>query len=107
MDQKQALQTYAATREYLNAISNMGKLTSVKTGMGQSYNAALNMLYDRTPLIKKAAETLRQNKATGKADNMDVLYKALQDVDNNDTKAAGRVIDIASKFNRGGLVSRK
>lgn len=107
MDQKQALQTYAATREYLNAISNMGKLTSVKTGMGQSYNAALNKLYDRTPLIKKAAETLRQNKATGKADNMDVLYKALQDVNNNDTKAAGRVIDITSKFNRGGLVSRK
>lgn len=107
MDQKQALQTYAATREYLNAISNMGKLTSVKTGMGQSYNTALNMLYNRTPLIKKAAETLRQNKATGKADNMDVLYKALQDVDNNDTKAAGRVIDITSKFNRGGLVSRK
>jgi hypothetical protein len=107
MDQKQALQTYAATREYLNAISNMGKLTSVKTGMGQSYNAALNMLYDRTPLIKKAAETLRQNKATEKADNMDVLYKALQDVNNNDTKAAGRVIGITSKFNRGGLVSRK
>lgn len=107
MDQKQALQTYAATREYLNAISNMGKLTSVKTGMGQSYNAALTMLYNRTPLIKKAAETLRQNKATGKADNMDVLYKALQDVNNNDTKAAGRVIDIASKFNKGGLVNRK
>lgn len=107
MDQKQALQTYAATREYLNAISNMGKLTSVKTGMGHGYNAALNKLYDRTPLIKKAAETLRQNKATEKADNMDMLYKALQDVDNNDTKAAGRVIDIASKFNRGGLVSRK
>jgi hypothetical protein len=106
MTQKQALDTYRNAKEYLYAISNMGKLTTAKTGMGHGYGAAITQLEFKAPVFKRAAEVLRQNNATEKADNLQQLYN-LVNVSDTDTKAAGKVIDLTDKFNRGGLVKRK
>jgi hypothetical protein len=106
MTQKQALDTYRNAKEYLYAISNAGKLTTAKTGMGHSYGAAISMLEFKSPVFKKAAEVLRQNNATEKADNLQKLYD-LVNVSDTDTKAAGKVVDLTDKFNSGGLVRRK
>jgi hypothetical protein len=106
MTQKQALDVYRTAKEYLYAISNMGKLTSVKTGMGHSYGAAIATLGFKSPVFKRAADVLRKNNAAEKADNLESLYN-LVNVSDTDTKAAGRVVDLTDKFNRGGLVSRK
>jgi len=106
MSQKQALDVYRNAKEYLYAISNMGKLTSVKTGMGHSYGAAIATLQFKSPVFKRAADVLRKNNAAEKADNLESLYN-LVNVSDTDTKAAGRVVDLTDKFNRGGLVSRK
>lgn len=106
MSQKQALDVYRNAKEYLYAISNMGKLTSVKTGMGHSYGAAIAQLQFKSPVFKRAADVLRKNNVDEKADNLQQLYE-LVNVSDTDTKAAGRVVDLTDKFNRGGLVSRK
>ncbi len=106
MTQKQALDTYRNAKEYLYAISNMGKLTTAKTGMGHSYGSAIAQLEFKSPVFKRAAEVLRQNNATEKADNLQQLYN-LVNVADTDPKAAGKVIDLTDKFNRGGLVRRK
>jgi hypothetical protein len=106
MTQKQALDTYRNAKEYLYAISNAGKLTTAKTGMGHSYGAAIAQLEFKSPVFKKAAEVLRQNNATEKADNLQKLYD-LVNVSDTDTKAAGKVVDLTDKFNSGGLVRRK
>jgi hypothetical protein len=106
MTQKQALDIYRNAKEYLYAISNMGKLTTAKTGMGHSYVSAIAQLEFKSPVFKRAAEVLRQNNATEKADNLQQLYN-LVNVADTDTKAAGKVIDLTDKFNRGGLVRRK
>ena len=106
MTQKQALDTYRNAKEYLYAISNAGKLTTAKTGMGHSYGSAIATLGFKSPVFKRAADVLRQNNAAEKADNLEKLYE-LVNVSDTDTKAAGRVVDLTDKFNRGGLVSRK
>lgn len=106
MSQKQALDVYRTAKEYLYAISNMGKLTSVKTGMGHSYGAAVATLQFKSPVFKRAADVLRKNNINEKADNLQQLYE-LVNVSDTDTKAAGRVIGLTDKFNRGGLVRRK
>lgn len=106
MSQKQALDVYRTAKEYLYAISNMGKLTSVKTGMGHSYGAAVATLQFKSPVFKRAADVLRKNNVDEKADNLQQLYD-LVNVSDTDTKAAGRVVDLTDKFNRGGLVNRK
>lgn len=106
MTQRQALDTYRNAKEYLYAISNMGKLTTVKTGMGHSYGAAIAQLQFKSPVFKRAADVLRKNNAAEKADNLENLYN-LVNISDTDPKAAGKVIDLTDKFNRGGLVSRK
>lgn len=106
MTQKQALDTYRNAKEYLYAISNIGKLTTAKTGMGHSYGSAIAQLEFKAPVFKRAADVLRQNNATEKADNLQQLYN-LVNVSDTDTKAAGKVVALTDKFNRGGLVSRK
>lgn len=106
MSQKQALDVYRNAKEYLYAISNMGKLTTVKTGMGHSYGAAIAQLQFKSPIFKRAADVLRKNNVDEKADNLQKLFE-LVNVSDTDTKAAGRVVDLTDKFNRGGLVSRK
>lgn len=106
MSQKQALDVYRTAKEYLYAISNMGKLTTVKTGMGHSYGAAVAQLQFKSPVFKRAADVLRKNNVNEKADNLQKLYD-LVNVSDTDTKAAGRVVDLTDKFNRGGLVNRK
>jgi hypothetical protein len=106
MTQKQALDTYRNAKEYLYAISNIGKLTTAKTGMGHSYGSAIAQLEFKAPVFKRAADVLRQNNATEKADNLQQLYN-LVNVSDTDTKAAGKVVALTDKFNKGGLVSRK
>lgn len=106
MSQKQALDVYRTAKEYLYAISNMGKLTSVKTGMGHSYGAAVAQLEFKSPVFKRAADVLRKNNVDEKANNLQQLYD-LVNVSDTDTKAAGRIVDLTDKFNRGGLVNRK
>lgn len=106
MTQRQALDTYRNAKEYLYAISNMGKLTTVKTGMGHSYGAAIAQLQFKSPVFKRAADVLRKNNAAEKADNLESLYN-LVNVSDTNPKAAGKVIDLTDKFNRGGLVNRK
>lgn len=99
--------TYATTKDYLYTLSNMGKLTSVRTGIGQYYSTYFAGLGKYKKLFRDTAAALRDAKSEQKADNLERLIDVIEQLQGDVPKAPENALKLTDKFNKGGLVRRK
>jgi hypothetical protein len=99
--------TYATTKDYLYTLSNMGKLTSVRTGIGQYYSTYFAGLGKYKKLFKDTATALREAKSEQKADNLEQLIDVIEQLQGDVPKAPEKALKLTDKFKDGGLVRRK
>ena len=99
--------TYATTKDYLYTLSNMGKLTSVRTGIGQYYSTYFAGLGKYKKLFKDTATALREAKSEQKADNLEQLIDVIEQLQGDVPKAPEKALKLTDKFKHGGLVRRK
>ena len=107
LTEKDARSVYSITRNYLGAISEMSKQTSVKTGIGQSYPVELARLAKHRKLFRDVANTLRQSGAEEKANNLERLADIIDQSTNEQPNIAAQALKLTDKFKTGGLVRRK
>ena len=107
MTPKMANDVYATAREYLYALSNMGKLTSTRTGIGQYYSTYFAGLGKYKKFFRDTANTLRQANSEQKADNLERLVDIIEQMQNEVPKAPEKALKLTDRFNKGGLVRRK
>lgn len=99
--------TYATTKDYLYTLSNMGKLTSVRTGIGQYYSTYFAGLGKYKKLFRDTATALREAKSEQKADNLEQLIDVIEQLQGDVPKAPEKALKLTDKFKDGGLVRRK
>ena len=109
MTSKDASRGYALVREYIQNAGKLGKVSNVKSGIGETYESAMSSLFYRQDYLIKLEEVLRKVGAAEKAANIERLIKISERGLNmgNDTKIGSDVLKLADKFNKGGLVRRK
>lgn len=85
----------------------MGKLTSVRTGIGQYYSTYFAGLGKYKKLFKDTATALREAKSEQKADNLEQLIDVIEQLQGDVPKAPEKALKLTDKFKDGGLVRRK
>lgn len=98
---------YATTKDYLYTLSNMGKLTSVRTGIGQYYSTYFAGLGKYKKLFRDTATALREAKSEQKANNLEQLIDVIEQLQGDVPKAPEKALKLTDKFKDGGLVRRK
>lgn len=99
--------TYATAKDYIYTLSNMGKLTSVRTGIGQYYSTYFAGLGKYKKLFRDTATALREAKSEQKANNLEQLVDVIEQIQNEVPKAPEKALKLTDKFKDGGLVRRK
>lgn len=109
MTDKDAMKGYALVREYIQNAGKLGKVSNVKSGIGESYENAMSSLFYRQDYLIKLEEALRKFGLREKAANVERLIEiSVRGLNmGSDTKIGSDVLKLADKFNKGGLVRRK
>lgn len=104
---KDAQAVYYFTKKYLNALAEAGKITSVKSGVGQHYQTYISSLSKHRKMFRDVAGFLRQNGSEEKANNLERLVDIIEQSTNEQPKVTEQALKLTSKFKTGGLVRRK
>lgn len=109
MTDKDAMKGYALVREYIQNAGKLGKVSNVKSGIGESYENAMSSLFYRQDYLIKLEEALRKFGLREKAANVERLIEiSVRGLNmGSDTKIGSDMLKLADKFNKGGLVRRK
>lgn len=104
---KIANEIYSTAKEYLYTLSNMGKLTSTRAGIGQYYATYFAGLGKYKNMFSDASNALRRAKSEEKAENLSQLIDIIDQLQNEVPKAPAKALKLTDKFKDGGLVRRK
>jgi hypothetical protein len=103
MSATDAAKGYAVVRDYVQNLAKLGKMSNVRSGMGQQFINMLLSLSSDMQYLSKLEKRLDQLGMTEKAQNI----SKLREVSSDDTIGNEQALKLVDKFNRGGLVKRK
>lgn len=118
---RDAYKSYNQIRDLMNSYLDMAKGTSVKTGLGQQYQAAINMLAESGIANKmdKVAEILEAGGAKQRAKNLYLLKEKLREFAKSEpaystatseakrTKPLEEVTKMIPKLAKGGFITKR
>lgn len=104
---KDAQAVYYFTKKYLNALAESGKITSVRSGVGQQYQTYISGLSKHRKMFRDVAGFLRQSGSEEKANNLERLADIIEQATNEQPKVTEQALKLTDKFKTGGLVRRK
>lgn len=103
MSPADAAKGYAVIRDYLQNIAKLGKMSNVRSGIGQQFNTMVTAIGSNAKYLSRLQRRLDQLGMTEKSQNI----AKLREVVSNDTAGNEAALQLVDKFNRGGLVKRK
>lgn len=108
-DKMTAVETYNGIRKYLENQAKLGRISNVRSGIGEQYESDMSSLFYRVDMLKELREALDKAGMNEKAYNISKLINIAERGLNAGTdKNLGRdLLKLTDKFNKGGLVRRK
>jgi hypothetical protein len=108
-DKTSATRAYSLVRDYLNNSAKLGRISNVRSGIGESYEYDMTSLFYRSDYLKGLRDALQKFGMSEKADNMGRLVAIAERGlrAGTDSKVGNDLLNITDKFNKGGLVRRK
>jgi hypothetical protein len=111
---KNANDLYRSIRNYTRTLFDNARMTSTKTGLGQTFESSITNMPVMAETMRDAARVLRQQGSTERADLLDKLANSksrINRLDPSETREIQRsrqeLLETIPKLNKGGLVARK
>jgi hypothetical protein len=111
---KNANDLYRSIRNYTKTLFDNARMTSTKTGVGQTFESSITNMPVMAETMRDAARVLRQQGSTERADLLDKLANSksrINRLDPSETREIQRsrqeLLETIPKLNKGGLVARK